>query len=144
VGDFIEKRLGLSPGQNHVYQCGDNADQRAVEDETRFDTSRYPQRKYEWQDRGCDRNGREKGRLPEEMEDGENDGEDRQFRGDTPHNHPSPMQMRECHRSFALRSLPPAVRLLYEAAALPLGTKFSDAEFMQYRNPVGFGPSSNT
>jgi hypothetical protein len=23
-------------------------------------------------------------------------------------------------------------------------SNFSDAEFMQYRNPVGFGPSSNT
>src|ERR1700684_2363065 len=35
-------------------------------------------------------------------------------------------------------------RLTYEAVVLPRGTKFNDAEFMQYRNPVGFGPSSNT
>jgi hypothetical protein len=32
----------------------------------------------------------------------------------------------------------------YDEDALPLGTKLNDAEFMQYRNPVGFGPSSNT
>jgi len=37
-----------------------------------------------------------------------------------------------------------AFRKRYEAVVLPLGTKFNDAEFMQYRNPVGFGPSSNT
>jgi hypothetical protein len=33
---------------------------------------------------------------------------------------------------------------VYEAFVLPLDTKFKEAEFMQYRNPVGFGPSSNT
>ena len=31
-----------------------------------------------------------------------------------------------------------------EGWALLLGSKFKDAELMQYRNPVGMGPSSNT
>jgi len=31
-----------------------------------------------------------------------------------------------------------------EGWALLLGSKFKDAELMQYRSPVGLGPSSNT
>jgi len=91
-GYFIEQRLGLAPGDEHIDQRGDEPYEKPMQHEMRLDSAIDPKRKQEWHQQGSDENGSKEGRLSKEMKNGKDDCKYRQFCAHAAYYHPHPMQ----------------------------------------------------
>jgi hypothetical protein len=93
VSDLVEERLWLTPRYAHIDQRSDKTNERPMKDKTRFDAPAHPHRKDERHHCGGDKNGRQKGALPKEVEHGKNDGEDEQLRQEPSDQYAPPPQL---------------------------------------------------
>jgi len=80
MSNLIQKRLWLSPRDDQVQHRGDNADQQPVEYEMRIRTPADPDGKDQRECQRGDKNRRQEGLLPKEMEHRKNNRKDPQLR----------------------------------------------------------------